>query len=118
MINNYRFFYIILTGLITINLAFSYGYKPKPEEKKKASQKISVEDGGPGFEKIAKSLGWETNDNPKYIGDSKSKKGGMLTIIKKLLSFLEFTQVFTFFIISSVGIISLLSRWPHLFSSI
>ena len=43
MINNYRFVYIILAGLITTNLAFSYGYKPKPGKKQKPTQKISAE---------------------------------------------------------------------------
>ena len=81
MTNNYKFFYIILAGLVTINLAFSYGYKPKPGQKEKTSQKDSAEDGGPGFEEIAKSLGWETNESPKYGGDSKAIKGGMLTIL-------------------------------------
>ena len=41
---------------------------------------ISPEQGGNGFEKIAESLGWETNTNPKLIGDPQAIKGGSLTL--------------------------------------
>ena len=41
---------------------------------------ISPEQGGNGFEKIAGSLGWETNTNPKLIGDPQAIKGGSLTL--------------------------------------
>ena len=81
MISNYKFVYIILAGLITANLAFSYGYKPKPGKKQKTNQKVSAEDGGVGFEKIAKSLGWETNESPYFVGDPKAIKGGMITML-------------------------------------
>ncbi len=77
----YKFFYIILAGLITVNLAFSYGYKPKPGQKEKTAQKDSAEDGGIGFEKIAKSLSWKTNESPRYGGDPNAIKGGMFTIL-------------------------------------
>ena len=63
MTNNCRFIYFIISGLILINSAFSYGYKPKTEKKEKTSQKDSAENGGIGFEKIAKSLGWKTNES-------------------------------------------------------
>ena len=80
MTNNCRFIYFIISGLILINSAFPYGYKPKPGQKQKTSQKDSAEDGGVGFEKIAKSLGWKTNESPAYGGDPKAIKGGMLTM--------------------------------------
>ena len=41
---------------------------------------ISPEQGGNGFEKNAESLGWETNTNPKLIGDPQAIKGGSLTL--------------------------------------
>ena len=67
MVKNYIIFYIFINGLIFLNIGFSFTYKP--EQKQKTSLKDSKEEGGIGFEEIAKSLGWKTNENPKYLND-------------------------------------------------
>ena len=54
-----------------------------------ADPKISAEDGGKGFDKIAKSLGFVTNNDFNLEGDPKAKKGGSFT-----MSFTEFPSTF------------------------
>lgn len=41
---------------------------------------VEAAEGGPGFEKLAESLGWETNTNPAVFGDDNAKKGGEITM--------------------------------------
>jgi len=54
-----------------------------------ADPEISAEDGGEGFDKIAESLGFSTNDNFNLEGDPKAKKGGAFT-----MSFSEYPSTF------------------------
>ena len=46
----------------------------------KQSNKVSAEQGGTGFENYAINNGWETNLDPKLIGDSRAIKGGTLKL--------------------------------------
>ena len=79
MLNNCKTIYIAIFGVLLINLGYAFKYAPK-EEFKDPLLKDSAEDGGVGFEKIAESLGWETNANIK-TGDPKAIKGGTLTML-------------------------------------
>ncbi len=58
-----------------------YSFKPKPTTDKPIALKDSKEDGGIGFEEIAESMGWSTNDSPNSNGDPDAIKGGNLTML-------------------------------------
>ena len=79
MLNNYRKFYLLVFGAVLISIGNAFTFAP-PEEFKDPLLKYSDKDGGKGFGKIAKSLGWETNTNID-VGDPRAKKGGTLTML-------------------------------------
>jgi len=74
---SFNLFFIILFTLTHLFAEIDYVTVPPG-----ADPSISDEDGGDGFEKIAKSLGYKTanftDDDLKYFGDQKAVKGGTL----------------------------------------
>ena len=79
MKNSYRKLYFLIFSVMLISVAYGFTFA-QPEEFKDPMLKDSDTDGGIGFEKIATSLGWETNTNID-MGDSNAKKGGTLTML-------------------------------------
>ncbi len=79
MQNNFRKFYLLIFGvlLVTIGNTFEFDLEQGFDD---PMTKDSAKDGGLGFSKIAKSLGYETNTNIE-AGDPRAKKGGTLTML-------------------------------------
>ena len=71
------FFLIALTSSLFADSSFDYVKVPPG-----ADPSVSAEDGGKGFDKIAKSLGYQTHNftdkDLKFFGDKKAVKGGTL----------------------------------------
>ena len=63
--------------LVTIGNTFEFDLEQGFDD---PMTKDSAKDGGLGFSKIAKSLGYETNTNIE-AGDPRAKKGGTLTML-------------------------------------
>ena len=75
--NKFKFYLISLVLLIFSFLFAEFDYVTIPTG---ADPSISAEDGGNGFENIAKSLGYTTleftSEDEKFFGDSRAVKGG------------------------------------------
>ena len=75
--NKFKFYLISLVLLIFSFLFAEFDYVTIPPG---ADPSISAEDGGNGFENIAKSLGYTTleftSEDEKFFGDSRAVKGG------------------------------------------
>ena len=75
--NKFKFYLISLVLLILSFLFAEFDYVTIPPG---ADPSISAEDGGNGFENIAKSLGYTTleftSEDEKFFGDSRAVKGG------------------------------------------
>ena len=73
-------FYLISLVLLIFSVLFAeFDYVTLPPG---ADPSVSAEDGGNGFEKIAESLGYQTQsfsgEDIKFFGDKKAVKGGIL----------------------------------------
>ena len=77
--NKFTIYLISLALLIFSSLSAEFDYVTIPPG---AEPSVSAEDGGNGFEKIATSLGYQTQsftgENVKFFGDEKAVKGGLL----------------------------------------
>ena len=77
--NKFTIYLISLALLIFSFLSAEFDYVTIPPG---ADPSISAEDGGNGFEKIAASLGYQTQsfkgEDIKFFGDEKAVKGGLL----------------------------------------